>query len=61
MFEIDVLFCNCFGQYEEKHEFSDTWEQAFGAFTIYVSDPDCRHCIVWYDENKKTLEYRAPD
>lgn len=61
MYEISTLFCDCFGVYDRKVEVANTWEQAFGAFTIYVSDPDCRHCVIWYDENKKVLEYKTPD
>jgi len=61
MFEIEVMFKDCFGRYERKTETTDLWEQAFGAFTIYVSDPDCRWCTVWYDDSKKVLDYKAPD
>ena len=60
MFEIDVLFCDCFGAYESKEEVAETWEQALGAFVIYVSDPDCQYCNVCNANYNKVLTYSKP-
>lgn len=46
--------------FEEKVETTDNWQQAFGAFTIYASDPDCIFCSVTYKDMgfmKMALQY----
>jgi len=54
-FKINVHFVE-FNNNLYKEEFTDNWQQAFGAFTIYVSDPDCVCCKVTYiDKNEEKI------
>jgi len=60
MFKIEVEFKDWMGRREFKTESTDSWVQAFGAFTIYVSDNDCVSCQVFDDNEKRILDYTAP-
>ena len=60
MFKIEVEFKDWMGRREFKTETTDNWVQAFGAFTIYVSDNDCVSCQVFDDNEKRILDYTAP-
>ena len=60
MFKIEVAFKDWMGRYEFKTETTDNWEQAFGAFTIYVGNNDCVSCQVFNDDEKCILDYTAP-
>lgn len=61
MFRIEVEFINWYNCSEFKIETTDSWRQAFGAFTIYVGNDDCKFCRVFID-GKETpiLNYDAP-
>ena len=41
MFKIETEFVDWMGRREFKTETTDNWEQAFGAFAIYVGNGDC--------------------
>lgn len=60
MFKIEVEFKDWLGRREFKTETTSNWVQAFGAFTIYVSDDDCVSCQVFDDNEKRILDYTAP-
>ena len=60
MFKIEVEFKDWMGRREFKTESTDNWLQAFGAFTIYVSNNDCVSCQVCDDNEKHILDYTAP-
>ena len=60
MFKIETEFVDWLGRREFKTESTDNWVQAFGAFTIYVSDNDCVSCQVFDDNEKRILDYTAP-
>lgn len=60
MFKIEVEFKDWLGRHEFKTETTNNWGQAFGAFTIYVSDDDCVSCQVFDDNEKRILDYTAP-
>lgn len=61
-FTIRVQFISWDGSFEEKTETTNNWQQAFGAFTIYASDPDCVFCSVTYMDGpfmKMALQYHT--
>ena len=61
MFKIETEFVDWMGRREFKKETTDNWEQAFGAFTIYVGNNDCTSCQVFIgEEEKRILNYTAP-
>ena len=60
MFKIEVEFKDWMGRREFKTESTDNGLQAFGAFTIYVSNNDCVSCQVFDDNEKHILDYTAP-
>ena len=60
MFKIEVEFKDWLGRREFKTETTNNWVQAFGAFTIYVSDDDYVSCQVFDDNEKRILDYTAP-
>lgn len=60
MFKIKIKFEDFMGRVEIQEESTDLWEQAFGAFSIYVSHPDCCFCEVSVGE-KVVLRYQALD
>ena len=61
MFKIETEFVDWMGRREFKTETTDNWEQAFGAFTIYVGNGDCVSCQVFSaDDEKRILDYTAP-
>lgn len=46
MFQIETYFENWTGEELYKKEETESWEQALGAFNIYVMDPECVFCQV---------------
>lgn len=47
MYEIQAIFENYFRTEKEvKKETTDIFEQAIGAAHIYITHPECTHCIV---------------
>lgn len=64
MFTIYAKFIDWKGFVEEKTEHCDNWDQIFGAFIIYSSDPDCEKCYVSiknsHSNMQKVLQYDSP-
>lgn len=60
MFKIVAIFEGLFSEeVETKTEFTDNYQAAFGAFTIYASHPDCIRCCVYCTKNGEyILDYR---
>ena len=59
MFKIVAIFEGFTGEVETKTEFTDNYQSAFGAFTIYASHPDCIRCCVFLaTTGKYILDYR---
>ena len=48
MFQITTYYEDWTGEELYKKEETESWEQAFGAFSIYVMDPECVSCRVDY-------------
>ena len=48
------------GETETKTEFTDNYQSAFGAFTIYASHPDCIRCCVFLTATGKSILDHRP-
>lgn len=60
MFKIVAIFEGLFSEeVETKTEFTDNYQAAFGAFTIYALHSDCIRCCVFRTATGKCiLDYR---
>lgn len=48
MFQIETYFEDWSGEELYKKEETASWEQALGAFNIYIADPECVFCQIHF-------------